>query len=200
MRFEKKKPAVFIDRDGTVNEQMGYINHKSRFVLLPGVAEAIRLLNLNGYLSIVVSNQSGVARGYFPVDLVYDIHEKMESRLKNAGAVLDRIYFCPHYPGGSVPEYDMRCECRKPGTGLIKKAGEDFPIDLSASYMIGDRCSDIKMAHRAGIKGILVKTGYGRGDLEYVFPRLSYKPYHVAKDLLEAVQWILGGEPHVKLI
>ena len=192
MTFEKKKPAVFLDRDGTINEQMGYINHESRFVLLPGVAEAIRLLNRNGYLSIVVSNQSGVGRGYFPVDLVYKLHDKMESELKKQDAVLDRIYFCPHYPGGSVVEYDKSCTCRKPGTGLIDQAVEDFPIDLAASYVIGDRCSDIKMAHRAGIKGVLVKTGYGRGDLEYVFPGLSYQPHHVAEDLLEAVQWILA--------
>ncbi len=99
MILEKKKPAVFLDRDGTINEQMGYINHESRFVLLPGVAEAIRLLNRNGYLSIVVSNQSGVGRGYFPVDLVYKIHDDMKSGLKNQGAILDGIYFCPHYPG-----------------------------------------------------------------------------------------------------
>ncbi len=193
MTSEKKKPAVFLDRDGTINEQMGYINHESRFVLLPGVAEAIRLLNRNGYLSIVVSNQSGVGRGYFPVDLVYRIHDSMKSELKNEGAVLDGIYFCPHYPGTSVPEYNKRCTCRKPGTGLIDKAVKDFPIELSASYVIGDRCSDIKMAHQAGMKGILVKTGYGRGDLEYVFPRLSYQPDYVAEDLLGAVQRILTG-------
>lgn len=193
MTSEKKKPAVFLDRDGTINEQMGYINHESRFVLLPGVAEAIRLLNRNGYLSIVVSNQSGVGRGYFPVDLVYRIHDSMKSELKNEGAVLDGIYFCPHYPGTSVPEYNKRCTCRKPGTGLIDKAVKDFPIELSASYVIGDRCSDIKMAHQAGMKGILVKTGYGRGDLEYVFPRLSYQPDYVAEDLLGAVQRILAG-------
>ena len=193
MVFEKKKPAVFLDRDGTINEQMGYINHESRFVLLPGVADAIRLLNLNGYLSIVVSNQSGVGRGYFPVDLVHKIHDRLKSGLKNQGVVLDQIYFCPHYPGGSVAEYDRSCTCRKPGTGLIDQAVKDFPIELSASYVIGDRCSDIKMAHRAGMKGILVKTGYGRGDLEYVFPRLSYQPDYVAEDLFGAVQWILAG-------
>ncbi len=92
-----------------------------------------------------------------------------------------------------MPEYNKRCTCRKPGTGLIDKAVKDFPIELSASYVIGDRCSDIKMAHQAGMKGILVKTGYGRGDLEYVFPRLSYQPDHVAEDLLGAVQRILAG-------
>ena len=193
MTSEKKKPAVFLDRDGTINEQMGYINHESRFVLLPGVAEAIRLLNRNGYLSILVSNQSGVGRGYFPIELVYRIHDALKSGLKKQGAVLDGIYFCPHYPGASVPEYDKRCTCRKPGTGLIDQAVKDFPIELSASYVIGDRCSDIEMAHQAGMKGILVKTGYGRGDLEYVFPRLSYQPDHVAEDLLGAVQWILTG-------
>ncbi len=193
MGSEKKRPAVFLDRDGTINEQMGYINHESRFILLPGVAEAIRLLNRNGYAGIVVSNQSGVGRGYFPVELVYRIHENMKSALRQQGAFLDAIYFCPHYPGGSVPEYSQFCTCRKPGTGLIDQALKDFAIERADSFVIGDRCSDIKMAHQAGMRGILVKTGYGRGDLEYVFPGLSYRPDHVAENLLDAVRWILAG-------
>ena len=109
-----KRPAVFMDRDGTVNEQMGYINHLNRFVLLPGAAEAIRLLNDAGYLAIIVSNQSGVARGYFPVDLVHRVHEKMETLIKKEGATLDGIYFCPHYPKGKVAPYGTTCDCRKP--------------------------------------------------------------------------------------
>ncbi len=144
-----KKPAVFMDRDGTVNEQMGYINHVDRFVLLPGAGEAIRLLNEAGYLAIIVSNQSGVARGYFPVDLVYRVHDKMTDLIKKEGAVLDGIYFCPHYPNGKVSPYGIRCDCRKPGTGLIRKACTAFDIDMEHSFVIGDRCSDIEMAHRA---------------------------------------------------
>jgi D-glycero-D-manno-heptose 1,7-bisphosphate phosphatase len=190
-----KKPAVFMDRDGTVNEQMGYINHISRFVLLPGSAEAIRLLNNNGYLAIIVSNQSGVARGYFPIDLVHEVHDRMRALLERDGATVDGVFFCPHYPEGKLPEYSKTCNCRKPRTGLIKKACEQFEIDLENCYVIGDRCTDMELADRSDLKGILVKTGYGRGDLEYVFPHLPYKPFHVAEDLLEAVRWIVKKSP-----
>ena len=185
-----KKPAVFIDRDGTINEQMGYINHISRFVLLPGTAEAIRLLN-SRYLSIVISNQSGVARGYFPLKLLEEVHKHMRALLKKEDAFIDEIFFCPHYEKGIVPEYSIACECRKPGTGLIKSACEVFDIDMANSYVIGDRCTDIEMAHRANLKGILVTTGYGLGDIEYVLPRSPFQPVHIARDLLHAVRWIL---------
>ena len=189
-----RRPAVFLDRDGTVNEQMGYINHLCRFVLLPGSAKAIQLLNRHGYLTIIVSNQSGVARGYFPIDLVHKVHDHMKALLEKEGAWVDGIFFCPHHPKGNVTAYSCACDCRKPKTGLIQRACGEFPIDTEGSYVIGDRCSDIEMAEKAGLKGILVKTGYGRGDLEYVFPHLPYRPVHIAEDLLAAVQWIIRGE------
>jgi D-glycero-D-manno-heptose 1,7-bisphosphate phosphatase len=194
-----KQAAVFVDRDGTINEQMGYINHISRFKIIPGVPEAIRLLNDAGYLVIVVSNQSGVARGYYSLDLVEETHTLLEARLKEeAGAAVDAILFCPHYPQGVVPEFSMDCECRKPKTGLIDQARLAFDIDLSRSFMVGDMCSDMQFAHRAGIKGIMVKTGYGLGEIEYVFPRIHAKPIRIARDLLDAVQWIVHGEENHK--
>ena len=186
-----KKPAVFIDRDGTINAQMGYINHMSRFVLLPGSAEAIRLLNDHGYLVIIVSNQSGVARGYFPMELVNEVHAHMKALFARDNARVDGIFFCPHYPKGKLPEYSRVCECRKPKTGLIKMACGDFDIDMANSYVIGDRCTDIELARNAGLKGILVKTGYGLGDLEYVFPHLPFKPFHATDDLHDAAKWIV---------
>jgi D-glycero-D-manno-heptose 1,7-bisphosphate phosphatase len=186
-----KRPAVFIDRDGTVNEQMGYINHISRFVMLPGAAEAIRLLNRHQYLAIIVSNQSGVARGYYPIGLVDEVHAHMRALMEKEGAFVDGIFFCPHYEKGSVPEYSIECDCRKPRTGLIEKAGKAFEIDMDNSYVIGDRYSDIELALRSGMKGILVTTGYGQGDIDYVFPRLSFKPAHIARDLLHGVRWII---------
>ncbi len=185
-------PAVFLDRDGTINEQMGYINHITRFVLLPGVPEAIRLLNRHGYLTIVVSNQSGVARGYFPLTLVEKVHAHMRALLEKERAVIDDVLFCPHYPGGSVAEYSLDCPCRKPEPGLIHRACKRHEIDLSKSYVIGDRCTDLEMAQRGGIKGILVKTGYGLGDMTHVLPRVSLKPAYIAENLLEAAQWIVG--------
>ena len=180
-----------MDRDGTINEQMGYINHISRFVLLPGVPEGIRLLNEHGFLAIVVSNQSGVARGYFPIELVDEVHASLKESLKNRGAFFDGIFFCPHYPRGDPGEYCIECDCRKPKTGLIDRAREAFAIDMTQSYMVGDRHTDMEFAHRAGLAGILVETGYGRGDIRYILPRKRVKPVHIARDLLDAVQWAL---------
>lgn len=190
-----KRAAVFIDRDGTINEQMGYINHISRFKILPGIPDAIRLLNDLGFLAIVVSNQSGIARGYYPLHLVQEVHDFLKQRLKQeADAALDDILFCPHHPDGVVPEFTINCECRKPKTGLIDQACRSFDIDLSRSFMVGDMSSDMEFAHRAGIGGIMVKTGYGLGEIEHVLPKKQAKPIHIARDLLDAVQWIIHGE------
>ena len=188
-----KKPAVFIDRDGTINEQMGYINHVSRFKILPRVPQAIRMLNRHGFLVLVVSNQSGVARGYYPMDLVETIHHLMVARIKEKQGVIDGVFFCPHHPAGSVPEFSRECNCRKPKTGLIEQACKSFEIDLRRSFVVGDMCTDIELAHRAGLKGVLVKTGYGLGEIEYILSRKAPKPAHIAEDLLDAVRWIMRG-------
>ena len=186
-----KRPAVFIDRDGTINEQMGYINHVSRFVLIPGTAEGIRLLNRHRYLAIIVSNQSGVARGYFPMELIDRVHAHLNDLLAKEGANIDGIFFCPHYPRGIVPEYSVECDCRKPRTGLVQKACEEFDIDMKNSYVIGDRCSDIELAERSNLQGIMVRTRYGLGDIEYVLPHKPFNPQHIARDLLHAIRWII---------
>ena len=187
-----KKPAVFLDRDGTINEQMGYINHLSRFHLLPKVCEAIKLFNDHGFLVIVVSNQSGVGRGYFPRDLVYEIHDAMEQSLGLKNARVDAIFFCPHYPQANLKEYAIQCNCRKPATGLIEKACDTFEIDMENSYVVGDRYTDIELAKNTNLKGILVKTGYGLGDIEYILPAKIVNPSYIADDLYDAVKWIIG--------
>lgn len=192
-----KRPAVFVDRDGTINEQMGYINHVSRFTFLPGTAEAIKLLNIHRFLVIVISNQSGVARGYFPIELVNEVHCRMKTMLEKEGAWVDAVYFCPHHPSGNVAEYRKACDCRKPATGMVRKAIDRFDIDLKSSYVIGDRLSDIEMAERLDLKGILVRTGYGRGEIEHLLPGSTLRPVYIADDLLEAVKWIIkrqGGK------
>ncbi len=186
-----KKPAVFIDRDGTINEQMGYINHLSRFRILPGVPEAIKLLNENNYLVIVVTNQSGIARGYFSLELLEEIHTHMKDYLKKQGAKIDAVFFCPHYPGSGNNEYAIECDCRKPHTGMLREALDKFDIDVMQSYMIGDHYTDLEFANNGNIKSIMVKTGYGLGEVEYVLPGLACKPVYVADDLLDAVKWIL---------
>jgi D-glycero-D-manno-heptose 1,7-bisphosphate phosphatase len=188
-----KRPAVFLDRDGTINEEMGYINHPSRFVVLPQSAEAIRLLNQEGFLVIVVSNQSGVARGYFPETLIHEINDYMRSLLEREGARVDAIYYCPHHPAASVPTYRMACQCRKPSTGLIQLACDRYDIDLDRSFVIGDRLTDIEMARNAGLRGVLVKTGYGMGEIEHLLPQSAVVPDHLAADLLEGVRWIVGS-------
>jgi D-glycero-D-manno-heptose 1,7-bisphosphate phosphatase len=185
------RPAVFIDRDGTINEQHGYINHISRFALLPGVGKAISLLNMNDHIVVVTSNQSGVARGYFPIQLVKDVHDVMVLELKKYNAYVDRIYFCPHHPDGIVSEYSRQCSCRKPNIGLIKQAQDELDIDMETSYVIGDRLVDIEFAHNANLPGILVLTGYGKGEVQYSIPHKSITPAYVAENLLRAVQWIL---------
>jgi D-glycero-D-manno-heptose 1,7-bisphosphate phosphatase len=185
------RPAVFIDRDGTINEQRGYVNHLSRFILLPGVGEAISLLNEHSRLVLIISNQSGVARGYFPIDLVHQIHEHMKGELAKDNAHIDGVYFCPHHPEGEVLEYRRACRCRKPETGLIEMARAEFDIDMGRSYVIGDRWLDIAFAHNARLPGILVLTGYGMGEREYIAPPEGIEPAYVARTLLEAVRWLL---------
>lgn len=186
--------AVFLDRDGTVNEEMGYLNHIERFTLLPRVAQAIRLLNQHEFKTVVITNQSGVARGYFPESLIHLVHKKMEKLLSMEGAHLDGIYYCPHHPDVGNPPYRQRCRCRKPETGLVEDAVRELDLDCSQSYLIGDRGVDIEFGHLIGARGILVLTGYGKGEWEYFRDQWKVKPDHVASDLYEAVQWILLQE------
>jgi D-glycero-D-manno-heptose 1,7-bisphosphate phosphatase len=188
--------AVFLDRDGTINEEVGYVNHIERFILLPRVGPAIRLLNQHQWKTVVVTNQSGVARGYFPESLIHQVHQKMQELLKREGAHLDGIYYCPHHPDIGIPPYRQKCRCRKPATGLIEEAVEELALDTSLSYMVGDRGMDIEFAHQIGAKAILVLTGYGKGEWKYFREQWKVKPDHVAEDLFEAVQWILLQESH----
>ncbi len=178
-----KNIAVFLDRDGTINEEMGYINHLSRFVLLPRTAAAIRRLNEAGVKVIVVTNQSGAARGYFAPALVDEVHAKLQRLLAAEGARVDAIYVCLHGPGEG-------CACRKPKPGLMEQAAQDLHLDLGRSYLVGDRYMDIKTAGNAGVKGVLVLTGYGRGEYEHQSHNWSTPPAYVAQDLLEAAEWI----------
>lgn len=187
----KKKPAVFLDRDGTINEQMGYINHISRFVLLPGVGRAIGRLNKKNIPVIVVTNQSGLARGYFPESLLDEVHEKMKKALAQEGAHIDGLYICPHHPEAKQKKYRKDCHCRKPETGLLEQAAEELQIDLNTSFMVGDRWSDLKCGVAAGCTSILVLTGYGRGDYKYIGPEQEIQPAYIAEDLNLAVDWIL---------
>jgi len=196
MKSEGKNRAIFIDRDGTVNEEAGYINHIDRFRLLPRSTDAVRLINQSPLKAVLITNQAGVAKGYFPEELVIKIHEKLKALLKEEGSHFDGIYYCPHHPEGVVEKYRIRCSCRKPEPGLLLKAASDLDIDLARSYLIGDKISDVQMARRVGARGILVLTGYGKGEVENFSNEWSdaKKPDYIAKDLYDAVKWILNIE------
>jgi len=189
-----KQRAVFIDRDGTMSEEVGYINHSSRFRLFPYAAAAIKHLNESGWLAIVVTNQAGVARGYFSEDMIETVHAQMTKDVTANGGRIDAIYYCAHHPSVGEPPYRVACDCRKPQPGLINRAAEKFDVDLSSSWMIGDRYSDVELARNAGVKSMFVLSGYGRGEWEHQRTTWSAQPDLVADNLLEAVQMIVSTE------
>jgi D-glycero-D-manno-heptose 1,7-bisphosphate phosphatase len=189
------RAAAFIDRDGTLTEEMGYVNHPRRLRLLPRSAEAIRQLNTAGLAAVVTTNQSGVARGYFSQDVLQAVNDELVGQLKQAGAHLDGIYVCLHHPTEGEPPFRARCDCRKPRPGLFRRAASELGLDLAGSTVIGDKPSDILAARRVGARGVLVLTGYGLGEWEYRRARFPVEPDHVAGDLLDAVEWILARRP-----
>jgi D-glycero-D-manno-heptose 1,7-bisphosphate phosphatase len=213
---EEKGAAVFLDRDGTINEEIGYMDRMEKLRLIPGAAEAIRLINASGMKTAVVTNQSGIARGIFTESFVAETHARLGEMLRAEGASLDGIYFCPHHPTEGRGDYLRVCECRKPAPGLLFRAAAELDLDPARSYMVGDTLKDIEAGRRAGAQGILVRTGYGeeaaaelgpgkepRKNGEMMPHRVPIektgaqgetgivRPVHIAGDLLAAVKWIL---------
>lgn len=182
--------AVFLDRDGTITEERGYLNHPDYLELIANAAEGIALLNRSGLRTIVITNQSGVARGFFPESLLPALHKKMRALLAKREARIDAIYYCPHHPCIGEPPYRNDCECRKPKTGMIDKAAREHSLDIMRSYLVGDKLSDIETGKNAGCKTILVMTGYGKGEWEFNRSKLKGAPDYLAADLLDAAQWI----------
>ena len=182
--------AVFLDRDGTINEDIGYLNHPSQLKLLPKSAEAIKLLNEAGFKIITISNQSGVARGILTEDMLQTIDKKLQKEVLKGGGYIDGMYYCPHHPEHGVYPYKLECECRKPHNGLIKKASKEYGIDTKISYMVGDKLSDIETGKKSGTKTILVLTGKGKKASESKEIK-ELEPDHIAKNLYDAVKWIL---------
>jgi D-glycero-D-manno-heptose 1,7-bisphosphate phosphatase len=184
------RPAIFFDRDGTLNEEVGYAGRAEDFHIYPVAAAAVHRVNQAGWAAILVTNQAGVARGLFPETAVLDLHALLRAHLASAGAGLDGVYYCPHHPEGALAEYARVCDCRKPRPGMLLRAAADLDLDLGASWVIGDRRMDIAMAHAVGARAALVKTGYGArelGDGE-AFPA---PPDAIADDVLAAVAYIL---------
>ena len=186
------RPAVFVDRDGCLIEEMGYLNHPSRVRILPRTAAAISRLNAAGVPAIMATNQAGIARGYFSAETLRDVNAEVERQLRREGARLDAVYVCTHHPTAGAPPYRLECECRKPKPGLLRLAAAEHGLDLMRSVMVGDKPSDVAAGQAAGAAGVLVLTGYGRGEWEYLRHEWAVKPDHVAEDLLDAVEWALG--------
>ena len=186
------RAAVFLDRDGTLTEEVGYVNHPRRLRLLPRAAEAVRRLNAAGVAAVVVTNQTGVARGYVSENLCHAINAELVAQLKRAGAQLDGIYVCLHHPTEGRPPYRADCDCRKPRPGLLVRAAADLGLDLTTSTVVGDKASDVAVAPAVGARSVLVLTGYGLGEWEYHRDRFPTLPDHVAEDLLDAVEWALA--------
>jgi D-glycero-D-manno-heptose 1,7-bisphosphate phosphatase len=190
--------AVFLDRDGVICEDVNYLKHPSQVRLIPRANEAIRLLNERCFKVVVVTNQSGVARGYLTEEDVERVNLKMIGELGD-GCHIDAIYYCPHHPDvGRIP-YRGECDCRKPKPGMLKLAARDLDIDLSRSFMIGDKMGDVLAGHRAGCETVLVLTGRGRdeieNDLNFKNVEKRVKPTHVTSNIFEAVLIILNKRP-----
>lgn len=193
-----KQKAIFLDRDGTINEYVGFLRKEEDFRLIPGVSEAIKKINNSGYLAIVVTNQPVIARGEVTEEELEEIHKKMETLLGLDGAYIDDIYYCPHHPDkgfeGEIPELKIECDCRKPKTGMLEKAAREHNIDLSSSIMIGDSTLDIKMAENAGMQSVLLKTGQKGEDGKY-----DVSPTLIAEDLNDAINKIICKKVSKKL-
>jgi D-glycero-D-manno-heptose 1,7-bisphosphate phosphatase len=190
----KKNIAVFLDRDGTINEEVGYLDSLDKLKVIPSAYEAIRLINLSGMKALVITNQAGVAKGFFTEEFVNLINECLQADLRRMGASIDKFYYCPHHPTEGIGIYLRECSCRKPAPGMLLSAAQELNIDLTRSYFIGDRFRDMEAGKKVGVRGILVKTGFGQGLLQddgtdEATP--ENKPNFIAKDILEAVQWIL---------
>lgn len=184
MKDRKKRKAVFLDRDGTLNvlRPGEYVLHPRDVRLLPGAARAVKRLNSLGYLVIIITNQGAIGRGVLKKQKLDEIHALIIRRLKSRGARIDAIYYCPHHPKAILPGHAIRCRCRKPNIGMILKAVRDFHIDRRKSFLIGDSTQDVLTGRRAGLKTILVKTGYAGEDGKH-----KAVPDFVVKNLKEAV-------------
>jgi D-glycero-D-manno-heptose 1,7-bisphosphate phosphatase len=185
------RPAVFMDRDGTLAHEVGYVNDVSRFRLFPWAVEAVRLVNRSGMLAVMVTNQAGVARGYFPEAAIHEVHAALGAAFEGGAARLDGVYYCPHHPQAGEEPYRQDCDCRKPRPGLLTRAAAERGLALERSWVVGDRLGDLQVAWAVGARGALVKTGYGRGELRHHAPSWTRPPDLVAEHVLEAVSLIV---------
>lgn len=183
---------VFLDRDGTINEEIHYLHRLEDMHILPGVPEALARLKAAGYRLVVVTNQAGVARGYYTEEDVKRLHMYMNQILRERGAEIDGFYYCPHHPVHGVGSYQKACSCRKPGIGMFRMAEREFSVDKEHSFMIGDKLLDVEAGKSYGLTSILVGTGYGREvhDQDVKMGAASVYDYYAAT-LMEAAEWVM---------
>jgi D-glycero-D-manno-heptose 1,7-bisphosphate phosphatase len=188
-----KKRAVFLDRDGTINADVGYPGEYGQIKIYPYSFQALRKINAAGFLTVVVTNQSGVGRGFFTEAALADIHRRMIAEFAARGVRVDAVYYCPHYDLSDDPRYRLDCPCRKPKPEMGRRAAADLDIDLSRSYMIGDKVEDVQFGLNIGATPVLVRTGFGP-SAEKKLQDAGVRPAAVKDDLLEAVNWIVARE------
>ena len=181
--------AVFLDRDGTIIEEVGYLDRPERVEFFPWTIDAIRVLNRAGLAVVLVSNQSGIARGFFTEAVVEDVHRRISGMLAAGGARIDAYYYCPHHPDGRIPDLAKVCDCRKPARGLVDRAVTEFGVDPHRSFVVGDRWLDVGLARTVGAKGVLVRTGYGESEERK--PPDGVRADVVVDNLIAASSWIL---------
>ena len=182
-------PAVFLDRDGTMLVDVGYLDRFERLTFVPYVIDAVRLLTRAGFKIVVVTSQAGIAHGVISEAFVKEAHEEIGRRVADAGGRIDGFYYCPHHPNAEVAMYRTSCDCKKPKPGMIHSAARDLSIDLTRSFIIGDRWRDIEMGQAAGVRGILVETGYGKTEAGR--RPTNIEPVPVVANLIEATSLIL---------
>lgn len=189
----KKRPAIFLDRDGVIIEEVNYLSHPDQIQLIPGSAEAISLLNQLHIPVVVVSNQAGVARGFFEESAIPKVHLRLKELLAEKNAHWDEILYCPHHPDGIIPQYSVRCACRKPEPGMLIQAAQILDLTLTNSWLIGDNITDIQAGLSVGCRTILVETGHGKQ-----FVSKTPMPTTLKKNLAEAVKFILESNSSSK--
>jgi D-glycero-D-manno-heptose 1,7-bisphosphate phosphatase len=183
------QPAVFLDRDGTLIEEVGYLNRLERLRFFPWTVDAVRVLNQAGLAVVVITNQSGVGQGYFDEAFLHRLHGTIDERMREGRARIDGYYYCPHHPQAKLEQYRIACECRKPKPGLIHQAARELGLDVTRSFMVGDRWGDIDLAHAAGATSVLVRCGYLHEDDQ---PPATGRGADAAFDnLMEAASWII---------
>jgi len=188
-----KKAAIFLDRDGNINRDVGYPSSFDQVEVYPYSFEAVLKINQAGLLAVVITNQSGVGRGLIEEPQLRDIHDRMQEAFRQQEAHFDGIYYCPHFMSSRIPVYDKDCECRKPRPGMGLRAAAELGIDTSRSYMVGDKVEDVQFGWNLGARSVLVLTGYGQASLAKLRAQ-GTEPAHVAQNLLDAVNWILEEE------